>query len=181
MRGSNGVPCPLAPSPERRHLSAAVVGGVLIAVCGAVAWVSGHPFLVPSLGPTAYLLAIRPASPTSAPHRVVGGHAIGSVVGLVSYSLLAPGLTLSALAVPLSVAGLRLGGVAVLSMMLTTAAMVGTELHHPPACATTLLVSLGLLSAPTDVMIVIPAVGVLVCTQRLIWVVDQHGTPTSKG
>jgi CBS-domain-containing membrane protein len=170
-----------SPAHSSEHLSAAVVGGVLIALCGAVAWVSGHPFLVPSLGPSAYLLADRPTSPTSAPHRVVGGHAIGTGVGLVSYSLLAPGLTLSALAVPLSAAGLRLGSAAVLSMVLTTAIMTGSGLRHPPACATTLLVALGLLSAPADAVSVLLAVGLLVCAHQLILLVDRHDTPACKG
>jgi CBS-domain-containing membrane protein len=169
--------CALFATPSLERLPAAVIGGVLIALCGTVAWVSGHPFLVPSLGPSAYLLAARPARPASAPHRVVGGHAIGTGVGLVSYSLLAPGLTLSALPVPLSIAGLRLGSAAVLSMVLTMAAMVGTGLRHPPACATTLLVALGLLSAPTDAVIMLLAVGLLVCAQRLIMVIDPRATP----
>jgi CBS-domain-containing membrane protein len=154
---------------------------MLIVVCGAVAWVSGHPFLFPSLGPSAYLLAARPTSPASAPHRVIGGHAIGTIVGLGSYTLLASGLTLSALTVPLSIAGLRLGSAAVLSMVLTMAAMVETGLRHPPACATTLLVSLGLLSTLTDAMIMLLAVGLLVCAQQLIMIVDPRSTPAWDG
>jgi CBS-domain-containing membrane protein len=155
--------------------------GVLITVCGAVAWASGHPFLFPSLGPSAYLLATRPASPESAPHRVVGGHAIGTVTGLVSYSLLAPTLGLSALAAPLSAAGLRLAGAAVLSMVLTTTAMSVMGVRHPPACATTLLVALGVFSTLADTVIVLLAVGLLVCTQQFVVAIDQHVAPVYDG
>jgi CBS-domain-containing membrane protein len=151
-----------------------ILAGVLIAVCGAVAWASGHPFLFPSLGPSAYLLATRPTSPESAPHRVIGGHALGTVAGLVSYSLLAPTLGLSALAAPLSVAGLRLAGAAVLSMVFTTTAMAVMSVRHPPACATTLLIALGVLSTPADAVIVLLAVGLLVCTQRLVVAIDPR-------
>jgi CBS-domain-containing membrane protein len=155
--------------------------GVLIAVCGAVAWVSGHPFLFPSLGPSAYLLATRPASPESAPHRVIGGHAIGTVAGLVSYSLFTPTFDLSALAAPLSVAGFRFAGAAVLSMVLTTTAMSAMGVRHPPACATTLLVALGVLSTLADAVIVLLAVGLLVCTQRLVIAIDLHVAITHNG
>lgn len=157
---------------DHPRLPAAVVG-VLIFVCGAVAWLSGHPFLFPSLGPSAYLLATRPTAPESTPRRVIGGHAIGLVAGLCSYSLVAPELTLSALSTSLSVPGLRLGAAAVLAMVLTTAVMIATGLRHAPACATTLLVALGLLSTLADGVIIMLAVCLLVCVQRLLVMVES--------
>jgi CBS-domain-containing membrane protein len=148
---------------------------MLILVCGTVAWASGYPVLFPSLGPSAHLLATRPASPESAPRRVVGGHAIGVIVGLGVHVLIAPNLGLSAFSVPLTAAGLRLGVAAVLSMVLTTAAMAATGVRHPPACATTLLVALGILAKPIDGVIIMVAVCLLVCVQQLIRTVDSTG------
>jgi CBS-domain-containing membrane protein len=129
----------------------------------------GHPFLVPNLGPSAYLLAARSASLASAPHRVIDGHTIGMGGGLVSYTLLVSGLTLSVLAVSLSVAGLRLESAATLPMVLTTAAMVETGLRHPPAYATTLLIALGLLSASADTVSILLAVALLVVSTNSSW------------
>lgn len=163
------------------RLPAAVIVGALILVCGVVAWVSGYPLVFPSLGPSAHLLTTRPASPESAPHRVVGGHAIGTVIGLCLHALIAPELGLSALSVPFSAAGLRLSVVAVLSMILTTAAMAATGFHHTPACATTLLVALGVLSTPTAGVTIMVAVCLLVCAQQLVRVVDPTDRDRTPG
>jgi CBS-domain-containing membrane protein len=162
------------------RLPAAVIVGALILVCGAVAWASGYPFIFPSLGPSAHLLATRPTSPESAPRRIIGGHAIGTIIELCLHALIAPELGLSALSVPFSVAGLRLGVAAVLSMVLTTATMAATGVLHTPACATTLLVALGVLSTPTAGVIIMVAVCLLVCAQQLVRAVnptDQDRTP----
>ena len=40
--------------------------------------------------------------------------------------------------------------------------MIGTDTIHPPGCATTLIVSLGLLSTPTRVGIIVASVVLLV-------------------
>lgn len=40
--------------------------------------------------------------------------------------------------------------------------MIATDAVHAPACATTLIVSLGLLSTPTEVAIIVASVSVLV-------------------
>jgi CBS-domain-containing membrane protein len=145
---------------------------MLILVCGVGAWASGYPVLFPSLGPSAHLLATRPDSPESAPHRVVVGHVIGTVVGLCVHAVVAPELGLSALSIPFSAAGLRLGIAAVLSVAGTTAVMTATGVRHTPACATTLLVALGVLSTPGGGVIIMVAVCLLVCAQQLIIAVD---------
>jgi hypothetical protein len=46
--------------------------------------------------------------------------------------------------------------------------MLATGTSHPPACATTLIVSLGLLSTPTQVGIVVVSVVALVAVHRLV-------------
>lgn len=158
-----------------QRLPTPVVVGVLILVCGLVAWVSGYPVLFPSLGPSAHLLATHPDSSESAPRRVIGGHAIGVVIGLGVHTLITPDVGLSALSTPVTAAGLCLGVAAVLSMVLTTAAMAVTGLRHPPACATTLLVGLGILSQPTDGIVIMVAVCLLVCTHHSVRALDSIG------
>jgi hypothetical protein len=50
----------------------------------------------------------------------------------------------------------------VLSVVATSWGMVAADAVHPPACATTLIVSLGLLSTPLEVAIIVASVVVLV-------------------
>ncbi|WP_340099496.1 HPP family protein [Salinibaculum salinum] len=123
---------------------------------------TGFPFIFPSLGPTAYLLAVRPSALSCRPRTVVGGHAIGVAGGLVAFSLLAPDVAVTAELPPLSSDGLRLAASGVLATGLTTGGMLATGLRHAPACATTLIVSLGLLSTPPQAAGILLAVVVLV-------------------
>jgi hypothetical protein len=67
-----------------------VYAGALLAVTGVVAWATGTPFVFPSLGPTAYLLASQRTRDRGALARVVAGHAVGVVAGLGAYHALAP-------------------------------------------------------------------------------------------
>lgn len=140
--------------------------GVLVLVAGATAVASGSPFLFPSLGPSAYVLVTAPDAETTAPRRVVGGHAIGVVAGLLSYHLFAQGLIVTNLP-PAGSLGLgRLVVSGSLAVVLTTAGMVATDLRHAPACATTLIVGLGLLSTLWEGLVVVVAVILLVVVDR---------------
>jgi len=71
-------------------------------------------------------------------------------------------VAITATSPPLSTVGLGLAASATLSIMLTSWAMIATDTVHPPACATTLIVSLGLLSTPRQVGIIVVAVTILV-------------------
>jgi hypothetical protein len=66
--------------------------GALLAVPGAVAIATGRALVFPSLGPSAFLLATRPRGEGATARRVVGGHAVGVLAGLVAYWTVAPGL-----------------------------------------------------------------------------------------
>jgi hypothetical protein len=61
-----------------------------------------------------------------------------------------------------SAGGIRLAASATASIVLTSWALIATETIHPPACATTLIVWLGLLSTPTRVGIIVASVVLLV-------------------
>ncbi|WP_407661615.1 HPP family protein [Haladaptatus caseinilyticus] len=144
----------------------AFVASILLVLLGALAWASGLPFLFPSLGPSAFLLSSKVGERVSEPRRVVGGHVIGVVVGLFTYHLVAPGLTVMQPSPPFSMAALRLSLSGILAVGLTTAGMVVTDLRHPPACATTLIVALGLLTKLTDGVIVVVSIAILVAVQQ---------------
>ncbi|WP_435361028.1 HPP family protein [Haloarchaeobius sp. DFWS5] len=154
-----------------------LVAGGLFAVCGLLAWVTGLPFVFPSLGPTAFVLA-SDADP--GPRRVVGGHAVGAAAGFLAHHLLAGGLVATAAVAPGSPATARLALAGSLAVAGTTAGMNATRTVHPPACATTLIVSLGLLTTPTEVTVLVLAVCVLYWTFDVATrVIDTYGDRTS--
>ena len=149
-------------------VAAGLRAGTLLAATGVAAVLTGSPFLFPSLGPSAYLLATAPDAPASQPRTVLGGHAVGVVAGLLASHLIAPGLVVIEPTPAFSPEMLRLGASAVVSVVLTTAGMLATGYEHAPACATTLIVALGLLSTPTEGAIVLAAVVLLLGADSLL-------------
>lgn len=140
-------------------LFAFVNGVIAIGSMALVALVTGEPFVFPSLGPTAFLLFYTPLLPASSPRNTVCGHAIGAAAGYLS--LVAFGLTDDLPALATSVTGARVGAAA-LSLGLTSGAMVWARTPHPPAGATTLIVSLGILREPEQLAVLMLAVVLLV-------------------
>lgn len=141
-----------------------VNGFISIALMATVALVSGQPFIFPSLGPTAFLFFYTPLASSASPRNAVIGHLIGALAGWVS--LAAFGLLHAGPAVGGGVTAARVGAAA-LSLGLTSGLMVLLRAPHPPAGATTLIVSLGLLRTPLQLAVLMAAV-VLLCIQAII-------------
>lgn len=162
----------LEPVEERPSARAALLSTgrtcSLLAVLALLAWGTGEPFLFPSLGPSAYALAVTPSAATSRWQRAVFGHLFGVLSGLVAYHALAAGLAITDIPPALSVPGIRLVGAGFVSVALTTFAMLRTDLRHAPACATTLIVGLGLLTSVREGAIVMLAVSLLVVADHLV-------------
>lgn len=160
------------PLEQRPSLSAAIHSTgrtlALLVLLVLLAWGTGEPFVFPSLGPSAYALAVTPSAATSRWQRVVGGHLFGVLGGALAYHTIAPGLTVTTIPPAMSVPGLRLVVAALVAMGLTTAAMLATDLRHAPACATTLIVGLGLLTTLTELTIIMIAVAFLVLADHTI-------------
>ncbi|RKT53805.1 HPP family protein [Saccharothrix australiensis] len=124
------------------------------AVIGAVALGTGQPLLFPSLGPTAFLLFAQPHLAPASPRNTVLGHLIGVLAGATGLAVFdlwrtAPDLT--------HVTWARTGAAA-LALALTCGAMTALAVPHPPAGATTLIVSLGLLRTPAHLAILMVGV-----------------------
>lgn len=132
-------------------LFAFVNGLVSIGLMSFVALLTKQPFIFPSLGPTAFLLFYTPMLPTASPRNTFCGHLIGATAGFVSLAIF--GLLDAGPALVVGVSWSRVGAAA-LSLALTSGAMVWLRVPHPPAGATTLIVSLGLLTT-------LPELGVL--------------------
>lgn len=157
------------------RLGTTLHAGVLVTVTAAVSWMSGLPTLFPSLGPTAFVLAMFPKSEASNARRVIGGHVIGVVAGLLAYHLVAGGVTMVDAPDPGSIDALRLSVSGVAAMALTVSGMLVGRVRHPPACATTLIVSLGLLTTVLEATVIVVAVVVMVVTHRLLLVTERAG------
>lgn len=156
----------------QRHSSTSVLGlfafvnGVIaIGVMAAVALATGDPFVFPSLGPTAFLLFYTPLQPAASPRNTLAGHAIGAGAGYLSLVIF--GLTEAEPALATEVTGGRVGAAA-LSLGLTSGLMVWAKVPHPPAGATTLIISLGILREPEQLAVLMVAVGLLVLQALVI-------------
>jgi CBS-domain-containing membrane protein len=140
-------------------LFAFVNGVISIAIMAAVAAATGAPFVFPSLGPTAFLLFYTPTAPAASPRNALGGHFIGCLAGYLALVLF--GLTDRGPALALGVTWSNVAAAA-LSLGLTSGAMVWCRVPHPPAGATTLIVSLGILRAPWQLGVLMLGVALLV-------------------
>jgi CBS-domain-containing membrane protein len=155
-------------TPRGPAVVAGIHAGLLFGIVGVLAVATGQPAIFPSLGPTAYVLAGERRGSRVARRRVVGGHAIGVVAGLAAYNALAAGIVVTGGLSPGSAESIRLAAAGVAAVTLTTWGMLATDAVHPPACATTLIVSLGLLSDPTAGVLILASVVVLSESHRLL-------------
>jgi len=151
----------------RETVRQAAEAGALVLVPGALAWLTGFPFIFPSLGPTAYLLATTPHAATCRPRRVIGGHAVGVAAGLLAVAVVDPTVAVTGQLTPGSTAALAVAASGTLATVLTGAGMLAFGFVHAPACATTLIVSLGLLSTPARAGGILVAVVLLVAVHRV--------------
>lgn len=147
---------------NRHAVRTGLHAGALLAVTSVVAWGTGTPFVFPSLGPTAYLLATQRTRDPGVLVRIVAGHGIGVVAGFLSYHLLGSGIVVTADLAPQSPELAALVVSATVALAVTSTAMLAFDAVHPPACATTLIVSLGLLATLRESMLIVVAVVVLV-------------------
>lgn len=131
-------------------------------MAGLVAWSTGRPFIFPSLGPTAYVLAFDLVpNRTHSARAVIGGHICGMLGGLASYHVLVGPRNLMSLTESFSHTGFLLTCGAVVALAITTFLMLLLNASHPPACATTLIVSLGIMPEIADGLYIVGAVAIM--------------------
>ena len=133
-------------------------GFLSIGLMAAVALVTRAPFVFPSLGPTAFLFFYTPTAPTASPRNTICGHLIGALAGWTSLYLF--GLTTAPPALTAGVEWPRVGAAA-LSLGATSGLMVLLRVPHPPAGATTLIISLGLMPHLWQIPVLMAAVVLL--------------------
>ncbi len=139
-------------------------GCISIALMSVLAVITHSPFIFPSLGPTAFLFFYTPTAPAASPRNTIIGHAIGVIAGYLS--LVLTGLTAAGPALTVGVTWPRVIA-AGLSLGLTAGVMVLLKAPHPPAGATTLIISLGILRQPWQLVLLMIAV-ILLTLQALV-------------
>jgi CBS-domain-containing membrane protein len=135
-----------------------VNGCISIGIMSALAVITHNPFVFPSLGPTAFLFFYTPLAPSASPRHTIVGQSIAVICGY--FSLVVTGLTTAGPAIAVGVTWPRVIAAA-LSLGLTDGLMVLARSAHPPAAATTLIISLGILTRPPQLVLLMGAVVVL--------------------
>ena len=149
-----------------------VNGFITIGLLAVLALLTGSPFVFPSLGPTAYLFFFSPLAEASSPRNTILGHAIGLICGYGAFALAV------ASSPPFGAhPGVHAGRVlaAALSLSATGALMALFQVSHPPAGATTLIVSLGIISQPKELIII--EVAVILLTAQALAINRLAGIP----
>jgi len=128
-----------------------VNGFITCAILASMAMIWKTTFMFPSLGPTAFMLFFNPTSTAASPRNVVLGHAIGILCGYGALWL--TGLQHAAPATVTGVDDPRIIAAAV-SLAATGGFMILFNVVHPPAAATTLIISLGIITTPVHLLII---------------------------
>lgn len=142
-----------------------VNGFITIGLLALLALLTRNPFVFPSLGPTAYLLFFAPLGRSSSPRNTICGHAIGLICGYAAFVITGAGA--QPFGMPPSIFWPRILAAA-LSLSVTAAFMALLDVSHPPAGATTLIVSLGIIWKPHELVIIEVAVLLLVIQALVI-------------
>lgn len=136
-----------AVKPHPSSLRPAFDAAVATLGVGLLAAFANAPALAPPLGASAFILFVHPEAKPAAPRNMLLAHALGIGFGLVGLHLCGVGASTGAFAGPFCFGH---AAAAAIAIFLTTAAMIRFDLVHPPADATTLVVSLGLLRSPSQ-------------------------------
>jgi len=120
---------------------APLAAAFLMLIAGLIGLLAHQPWLFPSLGPTAFLQAEQPEQPTARFYNTIVGHLHGLLAGIIAVLILGANL-----APPVLSTG-ELTPVCVWASVLAVGLNMWfgflLKASHPPAAATTLLVSLG--------------------------------------
>ncbi len=132
--------------------------GLAMGVSAFLAWFFKQPLIFPSLGPTAYLFFESPMSKRSSPRDTIIGHFVAVIAGGISLAIFGLIGDPSILKAGPTAAYVSSG---TLSVALTGGAILLLRSSHPPAGATTLIVSLGLLNTPQKMLTLMAGVVIL--------------------
>jgi CBS domain-containing membrane protein len=131
---------------------------IAIALSGVAAWAFDEPLLFPSLGATAFLFFETPMAEIASPRNAIIGHVVAVLAAVAALFLF--GLIDAPSAYEAGVVPERIGAVA-LAVAMTGGGLRLLRSAHPPAGATTIIVSSGLLDDPIQLVAVVVGVALL--------------------
>ncbi|MFC7167621.1 HPP family protein [Halospeciosus flavus] len=141
---------------------AAHMGGLAL-----LAWATGRPLLLPSLGPSAYILASRKTQ-TGLIRETVGGQAIGAIAAYASVLVLVGPLEQVRMFPALTTVGLLQVVAVVVAVVTATVGMSVFRVLHAPAYATVLIFALGIPQGAMAVPIFLAAVVGMVAVHEVL-------------
>lgn len=151
-----------------KRLVRVFVGSVTaMVVVGLAMKTTGLPWLFPSLGPTVMLQLEMPHVPQWSPRNTIIGHGVAVLAGYAMLTIC--GLRHEPSAIQAGVTGTRIVAAAG-SLAITAVMLMLLRCPHPPAGATTLIVSIGLLHTPRHLLIVMASV---VVATSVSWAVNR--------
>jgi len=131
---------------------------IAMVILTTAALLTNEPFIFPSLGATAFILFFASMSVQAAPKNVFCGQLIGlvcGVVGLVIFGLMG-------VASDLDVTTWSRSGAVAVALGLSAAFMVWLNIPHAPAAATAMIVALGVIQTPLNLLVFMAAVVLLI-------------------
>lgn len=134
-------------------------GALSVGLLAGIALITQEPFIFPSVGASAFILFYRPLVAAASPRNVLLGHTIGVLTGWASLWMF--GLLGAPSAFDAGMDTMRVAATAV-GMGLACAMMVWMRAAHPPAAATSLLVSMGLISSLWHLPLLLAGASILV-------------------
>lgn len=145
---------------------APAASAVMLLVVGALGLAVGKPWLGPSLGPSAVLIAMMPSHPTARGWNTLMGHLGGLIMGFVA--VLVVGAVNEPVVLQTGILTAPRVAAAVLAVALTVLAGTLLRASHPPAAATTLLVALGSVSTLDQAGALVAGVAIIALFGELI-------------
>lgn len=136
-----------------------VNGFISIGILCGLAVVLKTPFIFPTLGAIAFGVFFTPTTPAASPRNALLGHVVALVCGYAA--LWVTGLQHAGPAIVTQLDWTRILAAA-LSLATTGALMIRLNVPHPPAAATTLIVSLGVVTKPEYLLVLEAGVALLV-------------------
>jgi HPP family. len=119
----------------------AVLGGLLTLLAGGLGYITGNMWLFPSLGPSIFLQVVSPKLKSSSLYNMTVGHLVGIVSGYTLAVITGAAYVQSAFAI----GHLELSHIVASCIAITLVILIHIPLKasHPPAVATTFLITLG--------------------------------------
>lgn len=142
LRARFSTPALLSRYDERKAISlvAAINGGLSILTIGFIAWLTDLPLMFPALGPSTFILFSMPMTPAAAPRNVIVGHWVCLVIGYVVWLSMS---FLSGEPVSAQTGGWPVFCSASIALAISCLLLVLLSCPHPPACAGSLMISIG--------------------------------------